>query len=323
MAVWFSHPSVFVLGGVGLAFLADAVVRRDRIALLARLAVVGTWLGSFTACYWFSLRNLGRNDFLLEYWAGKFMPLPPTSPGDFAWIVHHFLEFFEKPGGLNPTAFGAGGLAAALFLVAALALLRTDWRLLVALASPLALAMLASGLEKYPFSGRLLLFAVPAALVMVAYGAAVVVERLGGIRGAGFVLLGLLFVAPVAECYWHMKRSIHAEDAREVIAHAHANWQPGDRAYVFYGATPTFAYYQPRYPIPTEAVRFGSPNRGGDQQVFQRELAVFRGTARVWIIIAHRQTTEETAIQAYLDSMGRLEEELQLADALVLRYDLR
>jgi hypothetical protein len=55
---------------------------------------------------------------------------------------------------------------------------------------------------------------------------------------------------------------------------------------------------------------------------FQRELAVFRGERRVWIIIAHRQTTEETAIQAYLDSMSRREEELQLADALVLRYDL-
>jgi hypothetical protein len=69
-------------------------------------------------------------------------------------------------------------------------------------------------------------------------------------------------------------------------------------------------------------VRFGSPNRGGDQQVFQRELAVFRGERRVWVIIAHRQTTEETAIQAYLDSMGRREEELRLADALVMRYDL-
>jgi hypothetical protein len=322
-AVWFSHPSVFVLGGVGLAFLADAAIRRDRGALAVRLAVVGAWLASFGACYWFCLRKLGTNDFLLEYWAGTFMPLPPTRPGDFAWIVHHFLAFFEKPVGLNPSEFGAGGLAAACFLVAALALLRSDWRLLVALVAPLGLAMLASGLQKYPFAGRLLLFAVPAALLMVAYGAAVVAQRLRhAVPGAAIVLVGLLFVAPVAECYWHTKRSIHAEDAREVLAHVHANWQPGDRAYMFYGATPAYSYYAPRYPIPKPAIVFGAPNRGGDQQVFQRELALLRGSPRVWVIIAHRQTTEETAIQAYLDGMGRCEEELRLTDALVLRYDL-
>ena len=323
MAVWFSHPAAFVLGGLGVAALADAIVRRDRGACCSRLAIVATWSASFGLCYFFFTRKLGMNQYLLDYWAGKFLPLPPTRPGDFAWIVHHFLEFFDKPGGLASSDFGGGGLASVCFLVGGVLFAKTDWRLLVALVTPLLLAMLASGLHKYPFAGRLLLFAVPAMLLVVAHGAALIVERLRGLSPlAGVVVLAVLFVAPIAECNWHVKRPIHAEDTREVVARMHAQWQPDDRAYIFYGAAPTFAYYSPQFPFPPAQVRFGVENRGGDQKVFQRELTHFKGSARVWVLIAHRNVSEETAIQAYLDSMGTCQETLRLTDAVLFRYDL-
>lgn len=322
-AVWFSHPAAFVLGGVGLAMLADAAVRRDRAALLARLLVVGAWAASFAACYLLFTRKLGMNQYLLDYWAGKFMALPPYKPGHFAWIVHHFFEAFDKPGGFATTAVAASGLAGVLYLIGALALARADWRVLVAVVTPLALAMLASGLQKYPFANRLLLFAVPGMLLLVGYGAWEVAQRLAaGIPGAGVIVLATLFAAPVAECQWQLKRPIHAEDAREATAHVHAHWQPGDRAYVFYGAAAAFAYYQDRYPFPREGVAFGAENRGKDQDQFRRELEPYRGAKRVWVIVAHRQTHEEAAIRAYLDGMGRCDETVRMTDAMMWRYDL-
>jgi hypothetical protein len=322
-AVWFSHPAAFVLGGVGLAVLADAAARRDRAALLGRLGVVAAWLTSFGLCYALLLRKLGTNQYLLDYWSGKFLPLPPTSVGDLAWVVDHFLQIFEKPGGLSSPNFATGGLAAVCFLVAALALARTDWRLLVALVGPLLLALAASGLRKYPFAGRLMMFAVPALLLMVGYGAALVAARVGGmVRGAGLIALAVLFVAPVAECRWMLKKASHAEDAREAIGHAHGGWQPGDKLYVYYGAVPAFAYYYRRYPFPSDAVVLGAENRGGDQRRFQFELAQLRGQKRVWVVLAHKQSPEESAVKAYLDSMGRREEMVRLSDAAVMRYDL-
>lgn len=322
-AVWFSHPAAFVLGGVGLAMLADAAARRDRAALVARLLAVGAWAASFGACYLLFTRKLGMNQYLLDYWAGKFMPLPPHRPGHFAWVVHHFFEAFNTPGGFNTTAVAAGGLAGVLYLIGAVWLARTDWRLLVALATPLVLAMLASGLHKYPFANRLLLFAVPGLLLVVAAGAWQVMSRLSvGLPGAGLVVLATLFAAPVAECHWQLKRPIHAEDTRTAVAHAHAGWQPGDRAYVFYGAAAGFAYYQDRYPFPREGVAFGVENRGKDHSQFRRELEPFRGARRVWVIVAHRQTSEEAALKAYLESMGRCEDTVRLTDAVVWRYDL-
>ncbi len=314
-AVWFSHPAVFVLGGIGLATLADAAGRRDREGLLARAAVIACWVASFAACYWLVLRKLGLNPYLLDYWAGKFLPLPPTRPGDLAWVVHHFLEFFERPGGFAATGIGAGGLAAACFLVGALVLAKTDRRLLIALAAPLGLAMFASGLQKYPFAGRLLLFAVPAALVLIAHGAVLIAERLeSSVRGAGVVVLAVLVVAPVAECWAHVKRPLHAEDVREVVAHVRANWQDGDRVYVTAGAAPAFAYYQREGAFPANAVRTGRD--------FRADLAPLRGSRRVWVIVGHRSPAQFAALRAHLDAIGRCDELVRGADAEVMLYDL-
>ncbi|MGL6094381.1 MAG: hypothetical protein ACRC7O_01095 [Fimbriiglobus sp.] len=322
-AVWFSHPAAFVLGGVGLASLFDAAVRRDRVALLARLAVVGCWAASFGACYLLFTRKLGMNDYLLTYWAGKFMPLPPTGPGDLAWLVDHFFQFFDKPTGLHAEAAGMGGLAGVMYLIGCRKLAEVNWRLLVALAVPLLLALLASGLKKYPFAGRLMLYAVPAALLVVSYGATLTAGLLGrALPGAGAVLLTALFAAPISQSVWLMKKPLHDEDTRDVLSKAHAGWQPGDRMYVFYGAVPAFGYYHPRFPFPADAVSFGVENRGGPQQVFQTELEPFRGSRRVWVIVAHRQTPEETAVRAYLDGMGSCEVFERHSDAVLMRYDL-
>ncbi len=323
VSVWFSHPALFVLGGVGLAILLDAVARNDRPALRRRLLVCGAWAVSFGACYLLFTRKLGMNQYLLDYWAGKFMALPPYKPGHFAWLVHHYFEAFDKPGGFHAEAINASGLAGLLALIGGMTLARTDWRLLAAVATPVGLALLASGLQKYPFAGRLLLFAVPGLLVLVACGAWATAQAIGkAVPGAGLLVLATLFAAPLAECQWQTKRPLHAEDAREVIAHAHAHWQPGDKAYVFYGAAASFHYYRDRFPIPLADVVQGTENRDRDQSRYQRELEPLRGQRRVWVIVAHRQTTEEAAIRAYLDGMGSRQEILRLSDAVVWRYDL-
>ncbi len=323
VSVWFSHPALFVLGGVGLAILADAIARSDRPALRDRVLVCAAWGVSFAACYLLFTRKLGMNQYLLDYWAGKFMALPPYKPGHFAWLVHHYFEAFDKPGGFHAEAINASGLAGLLALVGGLVLARHDWRLLIAVTTPVALALLASGLQKYPFAGRLLLFAVPGLLVLVATGAWAAAQAIGrAVPGARWLVLATLFAAPLGECQWQFKRPLHAEDAREVIGYVHAHRQPTDKVYVFYGAVAAFHYYQDRYPFPMSEVIQGAENRGKDQSQYQRELERLRGEHRVWIIVAHRQATEEAAIRAYLDGMGTCKETLRLADAVVWRYDL-
>lgn len=322
MAVWCSHPSVFVLGGVGLAILADGIARRDRRATSIRLIVVGCWLASFAACYLVFLRHLGLNAYLLNYWAGTFLPLPPTRPGDLAWIVHHYFVFFDNPCGMNGE-FGLSGFAGICFLVGCLTLAKSNWRLLIAVLSPLLLALLASGLKKYPFAGRLMLFAVPLAIVGMAYGLNLISEQIGkAVAGGRWLILTIAFIGPISECNQLAKRPIHAEDTREAIAAVRAAWQPGDSIYVFYGAVPAFEYYRSRYSIPTDIAVLGVENRGKDPRQFREEISVLRGQKRVWVLMAHRQTHEEAAIRAYLEGFGKGEIIMRGTDAVVMLYDL-
>ncbi len=322
IAVWCSHPSVFVLGGVGFAILADGIAQRDRRATWIRLLVVGCWLASFAACYLVFLRHLGLNAYLLDYWAGTFLPLPPTRPGDFAWIVHHYFVFFDNPCGMNGE-FGLSGFAGICFLVGCLSLAKTNWRLLIATLTPLLLALLASGLKKYPFAGRLMLFAVPLAIVGMAYGLNLISEQIGkAVAGGRWLILAIAFIGPISECNQLAKRPIHAEDTREAIAAIRTAWQPGDSIYVYYGAVPAFEYYRSRYPIATDTVVLGVENRGKDPRQFRDELSALRGKKRVWILMAHRQTHEESAIRAYLEGFGKGEIIMRGTDAVVMLYDL-
>lgn len=324
LAVWCSHPAAFVLGGIGLALVAEAGWRHDHRAILRIVAVIGTWLLSFSVCFLVFTRKLGMNDYLREYWAGTFAPLPPTSPGDLAWFVDHFFAFFDNPGGFHTAAAGMAGFAGVLYLVGCRALARENRTLMAMLVLPLLLALFASGLQKYPFAGRLMLFAVPPALLLVAHGAIVTATLLGNaLPGTGAVLLVALFAAPVSSSVNLVREPLHAEDTRELVAHVHAGWQPGDRLYVFHGAAPAFAYYLARFPIPLESVQLGRDIRGANLPQFQGELAVLRGSPQVWVLLAHRNPAEEATIRAYLDGMGTRLETRHGADAVAFRYDLR
>src|SRR5207244_11449950 len=76
-AVWFSHPAVFVLGGIGTALLAEALFTRNQLRFVAAALVGWCWLTSFGLCYLLCLRHLGGTQYLLDYWNGHFLPLPP------------------------------------------------------------------------------------------------------------------------------------------------------------------------------------------------------------------------------------------------------
>src|ERR1051325_5755613 len=81
LVVWLSHPSVFILAGVGGTLALSALLKKDW-ARVSKLAVIITvWLMSFAAFYLVSLKNLGGNETLEKSWAkkGTFMPLLPHS----------------------------------------------------------------------------------------------------------------------------------------------------------------------------------------------------------------------------------------------------
>jgi hypothetical protein len=321
-AVWCSHPSAFVLGGIGTALLAEAALTQDRKRFLAACGTVGCWLVSFAACYVLFLRQLGTNQYLLDYWAGHFLPLPPNEVGDVAWLLDHFFAFFQYPGGLGGTEVKAGGIAAVLYLVGIYGLWKDRRTLAVALVLPAVFALLASGLHKYPFSGRLLLFLVPLMLLGVARGAWSVGSALWSAQPvAAAILFGVLTVAPVIETWQEFRRPMRYEQLTPVLAEVREQWQPGDRVYVYYGAVPAFTFYTRDNPVfPPGAVTLGTEFRDS-RTGYRDELAALKGHHRVWVVFSHRHRDEESLVRAYAEGMGRCEQVVREAGATAFLFD--
>jgi hypothetical protein len=322
VAVWFSHPAAFVLGGIGTALLAETARAGDRRRFLAACGTVGCWLASFAMCYVLLLRQLGSNQYLLDYWAGHFLPLPPNEVGDIAWVLDHFFTFFQFPGGLGGSEVKAGGIAAVLFLVGVYGFWKERWPVAVALVLPAAFALLASGLHKYPFSGRLLLFLVPLMLLGVARGAGMIGSALWSAQPvAAVVLFGVLTAAPVLETWQEFRRPMRYEQLVPVIAQVREQWQPGDRMYVYYGAVPAFTFYtRDNPPFPTDAVTLGTEFRD-NRTGYLDELARLKGHRRVWVIFSHRHRDEESLVRAYAEGMGRSVEVIKESGAAAYLFD--
>jgi hypothetical protein len=319
-AVWFSHPATFVLGGIGTALLIQALVERNRARFLSAGLTVACWLISFGACYVLCLKQLGGNKYLTDYWTEHFMPLPPTGPGDLAWVVDHLIGFFTVPGGLGGTQVPLGGLAAFLALVGVWELARERWPVAAALAAPVGFLLLASGLHKYPFGGRLLLFLVPFGVLLVARGTAAVFDAVREKnRFAAFALIALL----VGAAAWHtsdeLRRPMRREQLRPVLEQMRPEMRPGDRVYVYYSAVPAYTFYTRDHAVPAEVVTFGTEHRDDPSQ-YLAELNQLHG--RVWVIFSHPHKHEETMIKSALESRAPCERAIKQAGAAAWLYRL-
>ncbi len=322
IAVWCSHPIVFILGGLGTAILAEAVWNRDRTRTLACLAMIGCWLVSFGVCYLAFLKQLGNNQYLLDYWAEHFMPMPPKSPGDIGWLADHFFALFAYPGGLGGGEWKVAGIPALLFIVGVVSFWRARWPVAVALVLPALLTLAASGLHKYPFAGRLLLFYVPLVMLGVARGGWVVISALRPTQPfAAAILLGLLLFAPLIETYQQFRKPQRQEELTSLLADLRGRLQPGDKVFMYWGGVPAFTFYTRDNPFPAEV--FLGTEHPDTRMEYRDEIRQFAGEPRVWVVFSHRHKAEESLLRAYAEGLGDCQEELRHPGATAFRYDFR
>jgi hypothetical protein len=204
-AVWFSHASAFVLAGVGTVLFASAIARRDRGAASALIPVGLAWVTSIAVVHVISRRHLGPPAGMWTFWAFAFPPMPPASAWDATWLIRRFLYLF-----VNPLDFGRPFSpfvsmlpALGFFAVGCASMGARDRRVLGILAVPALFTAIAACLRLYPFHGRLLLFLVPAFLLLISEGAGRIGEAIGR-RGAWAVILGVLLLDPSVRALYHL-----------------------------------------------------------------------------------------------------------------------
>ena len=310
LAIWTSHPSTFILVGIGSTVVVALVAQRNW-AKLTRVSVAFTmWAVSLAACYLLTLRRLSQDNYLLDYWKNNFMPFPPRSVTDGKWFVDTFFGFFSGTAGLEFT-----GLAAFVFIVGSVSMFHRNRERLFLLLSPAVATLIASSVHKYPFGGRLALFLVPATILLMAEGAAEVWKVAGSrLPVVGFALVGLLFLDPGMYVAHHFAKPhveiaragvMFPEELKPVMAYLRTHEKSGDLTYLFYGSQSAWQYYAERNLAPQGDIVMGTAS-GEDAHDYQADLDRLRGR-RAWIVFSHTRGAgagESKKIEFYLENIG-------------------
>jgi len=306
LALWCSHPALFVLVAIGITLALHYALRKDLMRLRQMALVLLVWGLSFGVLYFVNLRGLAGNKYLVQYWAGAFMPMPVWEHLD--WFGPTLQGMLNDPVGLGTY----WPLAAALMLVGWVALLRRTWQFGVLFGLVLGTTLAASALGKYPFAGRMILFIVPVFLALAGSGLDAFVEWLRGPRwlgsGLAVMLAAVLLFQPLIAAQENLLQPTYYEHVRPAMAFLQANRRPNDAIYVYSWAVPAFRYYAPAYGLAQGDYVTGKQH-GSNFRVPLVELKQFMGNSHVWVLFSHIYVAgdfnEKDYILAYLNKIGK------------------
>ena len=311
VAVWFSHASVFVLFAGGVVLEIKALRERSHKRVFLLMLVGGAWLFSFAVLYVLNLRHIAHNRYLQDFWGYTFMPFDLRAV---SWTIQKTLELVANPVGLS-----AVGLALVCFVWGLRDLFGESPEKSLILVLPILTALLASAAHRYPFSGRFLLFTVPAFLVCMARGASQIMEHARNrARWLGIAFLALLLFRPSVSAVRGAVRGPQREEIRQALEYLCAEAQAGDRLYVYYGARNPFLYYSKRMDLPDLRIIYGEESRdnwGG----YKTDLRLLRGGGRVWLLFSHvyraNGANERKLILHHCEDFGSCEDKYKTTGA--------
>ena len=313
LAVWLSHPSIFVLVGFATASLAFALHRRDSRALLHQATAYGVWLVSFLVVYLVAVRDLHD--------------LQATVRGIGAGSgerVKNLYTIFNDPGALPRTAVG---LAATVTLVGLIYLWRRRPGIVVLFAATTVALLLGGYVGAYPVGQRFLIFLLPFVVLCLGEGVAGIARQAPRLLAAGLLLaVAALMLGPVVATA--AKRLVvppALEETEPLLEEVAAGWRKGDVLYLDPQSQYAFRYYVDCADCSsvTSAARTlwpSKPTLGGHAQSSPAivstspalvvgesgELADERlaGQRRVWLLYTHVFPRSDAELLGEADRMG-------------------
>lgn len=316
-ALWLSHAALFVLASIASGLLLSAFLKTDWPRLIRLCLVFVVWAASFIPLYLISLAKLSNHTGLLMYWDENFMPLPPRSFSDLLWLVDAFFNLFKNPVGLE-----LAGVGAFAFCVGCLSMALINRKYLYILIAPIGLTLLASGFHLYPFGDRLLLFGVPAMLLLIAQGIDYLQIKAGPL--VSLSLMALIFIFPVQDGVQTLMSRTGNEEIKPVMAYLNTHYQTGDVIYLYYGAHEAYMYYQTPYGLVDKPYVIGHDFRDTQLGDYTAELDQLRGHQRVWVLFSHvfKGFDEKKFFLYYLDAIGHRVDSFGNKDVSLYLYNL-
>jgi hypothetical protein len=322
IALWFSHPAVFVLAGIGLTLAVLSLERRDFANLWYVLGLGMFWLAAIGLLYLLILNDLRQNAYMREYWQGAFLPMPPWS--DPGWFKGSLTENIGVQFGMPYAVY----FIFALMLAGWFVLWQTRRNYAITLGMILLVTLLASALKLYPVMERMILFLIPIGLILLGKSVEWIEQRLRYPRWLGGTIALALTVfflfGPLVTSAGYFLQPKYYEHIRPSMSVLQESWRPGDVLYVSYGAVPAFEFYAPEYGL--SDVDYVSNARQDYQtpEKIVRQLDSLKGRSRVWILLSHvyekGDFNEKNFLLNDLQKEGRLKRELRVPGTSVYLY---
>jgi len=319
---WFSHPALFTFYAAAIVLLFTIIRRKDwnLFMWLCIAGIIATT--SITINYFVSLESVSANKNLSDFWQHSFMPFPPTSISDIKWFGYVFLRTFKFPVGLSMYELF---LAVLSFFFGCIIMFYKKRKILLILILPIILTLFASGLHKYPFEGRLLLFITPCMILIIAQGIDYIQRKIAqNSRLLGLALVCILLIQPVILAGYRLIKPRAPEELRPVMHYLNEHHEQEDVIYVYYASLNAFQYYSSRFDY-TDDYIIGIEARD-DLSKYYEDLKKLKGNKRVWVLFSHitvsHDTDEEKLIVSYLNILGTQLDEFKTSGASAYLYDL-
>ena len=313
LALWFSHPALFILAGLGIVLCLQALRQRNKSNMFTIFIIGVSWLVNLGLLYFVTLRGLSRNTFLLKYWQENFMPLPPWT--DWTWFTSVFKDLLQNQIGISAPAW----LAVVILTFGFIFLIRKNRTYASVLLAVFIFSLIASALRVYPLGGRLSLFLVPLMIILISQ----FIDELQSVSSKPHILsMALAILAGIYLFYSPANVSIHNfikpkyfEHIRPTMAVLSKNWMEGDVLFVSYGAVPSFRFYAERYGLGDVKYQTSEASDYQKPANLALRLQVLDGNTRVWILVTHAYETkdfnEKDFLLSTLDTLGEHKREFR------------
>jgi hypothetical protein len=322
IALWFSHPALFVLAGIGLALIIIYLRKRDYSNLRLVIGMGLLWILDIILLYFLILKDLSQNAYMREYWQGAFLPMPPWS--DSSWFMRSLNENIGIQFGIPYAVL----FVFLIMLIGWVVLFFQNQNYAIAFVCILLITLTASALQLYPVFERMILFLVPIGLILIGVAIQAFYQRLHKyqILGALSVLLvaGYLIYGPLVTSIQNFIEPKYFEHIRPTMEHLRASWKDGDAMYVSYGALPAFRFYAPFYGLESVPYELGRREDYQNPQDILSQLDSYKGQPRMWILLSHvyekGDFNEKDFILNYLDQIGEKRREFRMPGTSVYLY---
>lgn len=331
VAIWFSHPVIFVLAGIELANLITTPNNKRKVILINRLPAYSLWIVSFGFLYFLTIARVMQNNSLQNAWGDEY----PSTVFDLLWLLDSLGRFFYRPLGFTAIFDGIAILA---FVIGCIFFIRKEKIKFLILMSPVFTTLAASYLHKYPFRGRLILFLAPLFILVIAEGIAFMLTSLNhskrhnylaiiGVILAFTLILPSVFRAASFVFYPETKHEI-----RLIMDYIKTHQDSGDGIYIGDGGpADQFEYYAGKYGYSKSDYARGyyseflNAERFSEQgwQEFKRQSSQLQNKEQVWFVFTGLNKKKEPLVKPHLDCIGQKIDYFSQPGAFTYLYKLK